>query len=175
MISSSLDAFRKALKGDVVTPTDPEYPKAIARWAINNERKAKVVAFVKDAEDVSLTIKYAKKEKLGIAIRGGGHSMNSASSVDGGIVIDLSRHVNTVRIDAEKKLAFVGGGAIWESVDKAAIEHGLATVGGTVNHVSGHATGLFVEFSFRTFLRLVLEGMLHVQPSCCGHLSHLYV
>jgi hypothetical protein len=49
-------------------------------------------------------------------------------------VIDLSRHLNTVEIDAENELAYVGGGAIWEQVDKAAIQHGLASVGGTVNH-----------------------------------------
>jgi FAD/FMN-containing dehydrogenase len=39
-----------------------------------------------------------------------------------------------VRVDPVEKLAYVGGGAIWETVDKTAIEHGLATVGGTVNH-----------------------------------------
>ncbi|KAF8648761.1 hypothetical protein AX14_008778, partial [Amanita brunnescens Koide BX004] len=57
-----------------------------------------------------------------------------ASSIENGLVIDLSRYLNGVSIDAEKKLAHVGGGAIWETVDKAAIEYGLATVGGTVNH-----------------------------------------
>lgn len=150
MSSPTFEAFRKALKGDVVTPTDPDYSKAIARWAVNNERKAKVVAFVKDAEDVSLTIRYAKNEKLRIAIRGGGHSMTSASSVENGIVIDLSRYLNITRVDADKKLAFVGGGATWETVDKAAIEHGLATVGGTVNHVSCHSNSSTLQALIRS-------------------------
>lgn len=32
--------------------------------------------------------------------------------------------MDSVRIDPESKLAYVGGGALWEQVDRAAIEHG---------------------------------------------------
>lgn len=123
------------IKGDVVTPSDPDYAKAIARWAVNAERKAQVVVFVKDQDDVVLAIHFAKSNGLPIAIRGGGHSPAGASSVEGGLVIDLSRHLNGVKVNAEEKLVYVDGGALWDAVDKAAIEHGLATVGGTVNHV----------------------------------------
>lgn len=129
-----LTTLSKGFKGDIVTPSDPDYTESIARWAPNAVKKAKIVAFVKDAEDVSLALKFARDNKLDIAIKGGGHNSAGASSSDGGIVIDLSRHVNMVKIDAEKKLAYVGGGAIWGDLDKAAIEHGLAGVAGTVNH-----------------------------------------
>lgn len=71
---------------------------------------------------------------MDIAIRGGGHSVAGASSSKDGLVIDLSRHLGMVKIDPKQKLGFVGGGAVWEAVDEAAIKHGLATVGGTVNH-----------------------------------------
>lgn len=133
---SSFEAFKAAFKGDVITPSDPDYDQAIARWARNAERPAKIVAFVKDAEDASLVVKFATAEKLAIAIRGGGHSVSGASSSDGGVVIDLSKYLNGVRVDPDKKLGYVGGGALWETVDKTAIEYGLATVGGTVNHVN---------------------------------------
>ncbi|KAF8055232.1 hypothetical protein FPV67DRAFT_872584 [Lyophyllum atratum] len=127
-------AFKSGFKGDIVTPTDADYLQAIARWAFNAQRPAEVVAFVKDAEDVALAIRYARATALPIAIRGGGHNPAGASSSKGGLVIDLSRYLNSARVDPEKRLAFVGGGALWETVDKAAIQHGLATVGGTINH-----------------------------------------
>jgi FAD/FMN-containing dehydrogenase len=133
-MSDSFESFRAALKGDIVTPSDEGYEKAIARWAINAQRNAKIVAFVKDAQDVSLAIKYAKASQLPIAIRGGGHNPAGASSSENGLVIDLSRYLNGVEVDVEKKLSRIGGGALWETVDKTAIQHGLATVGGTVNH-----------------------------------------
>ena len=129
-----LSSFRKATDGDIVTPNDPDYPAAIGRWALNAQIRAQVVAFVKSEADVALAIKYAKGNQLPLAIKCGGHSVGGASSTDG-LVIDLSRHMNGVRIDAPNKLAYVGGGALWETVDKAAIQYGLASVAGTVNHV----------------------------------------
>ena len=104
---ADLNSFKSTFKGDLVTPTEA---------------------------GVVLAIKYAPITKLLIAIRGG-HSPAGASSSEGGLVIDLSRYLTSVTVDAEKKLAYAGGGALWEAVDKAAIVHGLATVGGTVNHV----------------------------------------
>jgi len=41
-----------------------------------------------------------------------------------------------VRVDPAEKLEYVSGGAIWETVDKTAVKHGLASVAGAVNHVS---------------------------------------
>ena len=136
MSGPDFDAFKASFKGDLITPGEDGYEAAIARWAKNAARKAAVVVFVEDVEDVSRAITYAKQAKLPIAIKGGGHNAAGASSSEGGLVIDLSRYLNGVTVDAEKRLGYVGGGAIWETVDKAAIEHGLATVGGTVNHVS---------------------------------------
>jgi FAD/FMN-containing dehydrogenase len=138
---SDLTSFSKAFKGDIVTPSDSDYATSIARWATNANRNAKIVAFVKDSEDVSLAIKFVKANKLPLAIKGGGHSTAGGSSAESGLVIDLSRHVNKVKVDAENRLAYVGGGALWADFDKATIEHGLAGVAGTVNHtgVGGYA------------------------------------
>jgi len=98
---------------------------------------------VKDTSDISAAIKYAKAAGLPLAIRGGGHSAAGSSSSANGLVIDLSKYLNGVKIDADNKLGYVGGGANWQAVDEAAIVHGLATVGGTVNHtgVGGLITG----------------------------------
>ncbi len=126
----------ESFTGDWITADHPSYSKAIARWAANAEHRAAAVAFVKNAQDVAIVLNHAKQHKLPIAIRGGGHSPSGTSSIESGIVIDLSRYLSGVTVDPTEKLAYVGGGAIWETVDKTAIEHGLATVGGTVNHVS---------------------------------------
>jgi FAD/FMN-containing dehydrogenase len=132
---TSLTEFKAAFQGDLVFPEDSDYRAAIARWSITSERNAAIVAFVKTNEDVGLAIKYAKANSLAIAILGGGHSTAGTSSTEGGLVIDLSRYFAWARVDAEKKLIYVGGGALWKTVDEAAIKYGLATVGGTVNHV----------------------------------------
>jgi len=133
----------RVVEGDIVTPHDADYEQAIDRWASNARRRAAVVAFVKSPEDVAFAIKYARDAGLRIAIRGGGHSAAGTSSSEGGLVVDLSRYLNNVKVDADKKLAYVQGGANWKAVDEAAIKHGLAAVGGTVNHtgVGGLSVG----------------------------------
>ncbi|TRM64993.1 hypothetical protein BD626DRAFT_399737 [Schizophyllum amplum] len=127
---SSLPDFPFEFKGDIVTRSCPGYTQAIMRWARSAERNAAVVAFVKDAADTSIAIAYARENNLPIAIKCGGHSSAGASSVEDGLVIDCSRYLNYCRVDAAKKVAHVGGGTLWETVDKAAYEHGLATVAG---------------------------------------------
>jgi hypothetical protein len=121
-------------KGDLIVPGDEDYEVSLNRFANNARRRAGLVAFVKSAEDVSLVIKYATSQQLPLVVRGGGHSTGGSSSTEGGIVIDLSRYVKHVRVDAEKRLTYVGGGADWAAVDPETMKHGLATVGGTVNH-----------------------------------------
>ena len=146
--------------GDIVTPSDPSYSSAIARWAVNAVRRAKVVTFPKDHADIALSIAYARSNNLPIAIRGGGHSPAGASSVEDGLVIDLSRYFNGVKIDPENRLAYVGGGAIWETLDREAIRHGLATVAGTVNHVSRSSQPLSDWYLMTCYDRLELAGSI---------------
>ncbi|KAA1469075.1 FAD-binding domain-containing protein [Dentipellis sp. KUC8613] len=149
-IMSDLSSFKQTLKGDVVTPESPDYEKAIARWAANSQRRAAIVAFVKDADDVAAALKYAREHKLPIAVKGGGHNPAGASSVEGGLVIDLSRYLNGVRVDGEKRLGYVGGGALWKDVDETAIKYGLAGVGGTVNHTGVGGLTLGGGFGYLT-------------------------
>jgi len=125
--------------GDLVIPGDPDYATSLLRFAKNAQKNAGLVAFVKSAEDVSRVIKFVKAQAaqgtaLPVVIRGGGHSTSGASSTEGGIVIDLSRYLKTVQVDADERLGYVGGGATWAVVDAEAIKHGLAMPAGTVNH-----------------------------------------
>ncbi|KAI0294635.1 FAD-binding domain-containing protein [Multifurca ochricompacta] len=131
---SDIHTFMQSFKGDIVTPNDPNYKQAIARWAVNAERPASIVAFVKDIDDIALALKYARTNKLQVAIRCGGHSPSGASSAEDGLIIDLSRYYNYAVVDPAKRTVRIGGGSLWETVDKEAIKHGLATVAGTVNH-----------------------------------------
>ena len=135
MSGPSLPTFKQSFKGDIVTPDDEGYTQAIARWAANAQRPARVVAFVRDIDDIALALKYAQENSLQVAIRGGGHSPSGASSAKDGLVIDLSRYFDYALVDPESRTARVGGGTLWATVEEAAIRHGLASVAGSVNHV----------------------------------------
>jgi FAD/FMN-containing dehydrogenase len=91
------------------------------------------VVLVKSAYDVSKTLEFIKANKTPFVVRGGGHSTSGSSSIDDGLVIDLSK-MRKVTVDPEAKTIKAEGGTIWEDVDVEAAKFGLATVGGTVNH-----------------------------------------
>ena len=135
-MSKDFSALAKSLKGDLIEPSHTDYEAALRRWNPLAERRAAAVVFVKDAEDVSLVLKHAKQNEIPVAVRSGGHNIGGASSVEGGLVIDLSRHVTSIKVDKDRKVAFVGGGALWSSIDEATMEHGLAAVGATINDVA---------------------------------------
>ena len=162
--------FEKTFGGDLVTPTHPQYESAIARWAVNAQRRASIVAFVKDEADVVLAIKYARDNALPIAIRGGGHNSAGTSSSENGLVIDLSRYITAVRVDEDKKVAHVGGGALWRDVDREAIKFGMATVGGTVNNVSVWSRIIFVNLT----QSLSLDWSRGVRSYNAQSISHSY-
>lgn len=83
--------------------------------------------------DISTALLWAQEHAIDVAVKGGGHSTAGTSSSEGGLVIDLSR-MNKVTVDTGKKTITAQGGAVWKEVDDAGAAHGLATVGGTVNH-----------------------------------------
>jgi FAD/FMN-containing dehydrogenase len=79
---------------------------------------------------VSATVNLAREHGVPFVVSAGRHSTGAASSIEGGIVIDL-RKMRRVTVDAEKKTVTAEGGANWEDVDVEAAKHGLATVGGS--------------------------------------------
>lgn len=86
-----------------------------------------------DPADIRTALLWAQEHGIDIAVKGGGHSTAGTSSSEGGLVIDLSR-MTRVTVDAGNKTITAQGGATWKDVDEAGAAHGLATVGGTVNH-----------------------------------------
>jgi FAD/FMN-containing dehydrogenase len=92
-----------------------------------------IVVQARSAEDVSTALLFAQEHDLEVAVLGGGHSTSGSSSTEGGLVIDLTK-MRHVTVDPSTKTIRAQGGTIWEDVDLAAAQYGLAAVGGTVNH-----------------------------------------
>ncbi|KAG8971776.1 hypothetical protein FRB90_010397, partial [Tulasnella sp. 427] len=90
--------------------------------------------------EVSAAVLRAKSQGLDLAVRCGWHSTAIDAS---GLTIDLSRHLNSVTLDAENQVARVQGGCRFSQVEQEAIKFGLAVPAGTVSDVGvgGLTTG----------------------------------
>ena len=119
-------------EGNLLEDGDKGYDDARTVFNSMIDRRPAIIAQCESVADVQAALAHAQANGLEVAIRSGGHSVAGASSVDGGLVIDM-RRMNTVEVDAEAKTATVAGGATWSAFDRATQPHGLATTGGRVS------------------------------------------
>jgi FAD/FMN-containing dehydrogenase len=127
-------ALDRSLRGQAIHPGHPRYEEA---RRIDNHRFDKhpaVIARCADAVDVATALGFASREGLEVAVRGGGHGAAGVSSVEDGLVIDLSP-MRSVQVDAGTRTASVGGGATAGDLDRATHTVGLATPSATVSTV----------------------------------------
>lgn len=106
------------------------------------------VAFPKHTEDVLCTVELCAKYNIPIIARGGGSGL-AGQAIGRGLLLDCSRHLTQLEINAEEKYALAEVGVVCDALNAQAARHGLqfgcapsssnrATVGGMV---ANNATG----------------------------------
>ena len=125
------------IKGSVLNAGDPGYDDARQIWNAMIDRRPALIVQCADADDVPPAIALARRHKLEISIRGAGHNIAGNALCNDGLTIDFSNMKN-VRVDAEKRRAYVEPGATLADLDEATQAHGLATPVG-INSTTGIA------------------------------------
>ncbi|HYH34170.1 MAG TPA: FAD-dependent oxidoreductase, partial [Nocardioides sp.] len=103
---------------ELLRPEDPGYDSARRVWNAMVDRKPALVARCRSARDVVTAIRLARHEGLEIGVRCGGHSVVGHAVPDGGLMIDLTT-MAAVRVDPDRRRAWVQGGALLGALDAA--------------------------------------------------------
>ena len=116
------------IKGDIITPGDPEYNEARQEWNRRIQRFPRAIVYCENRKDVSRSIEWALNQGAPIRLRGGGHHYEGYSTGNGALVIDVSR-MNSVAV--EDGLVHAEGGASNRALYDAVGPLGYAFPSGT--------------------------------------------
>jgi FAD/FMN-containing dehydrogenase len=126
--------LRTMMRGKVISPTDADYMHARQIWNGAVPSYPALFAQCETVDDVCAAVQAARRHKLPLSVRGGGHDWAGRSLRHNGVVIDLSS-MRRVHIDPKKHVATVAGGATASDVIAAAAPHGLVAVTGNCGGV----------------------------------------
>ena len=118
---------------ELLHPGEAGYDEARTVWNAMIDRHPAVIARCHGTADVAAAVRFAQARGLEIAVRCGGHNIAGLAVPEGGLMIDLTP-MNEVRVDPERQLAWIQGGAQLGELDRAAQVYGLATTAGNVSH-----------------------------------------
>ncbi|MEJ7902477.1 MAG: FAD-binding oxidoreductase, partial [Thermomicrobiales bacterium] len=127
----AIEQFEATLRGDLITPAHPNYDTVRALYNGMIDKRPAFIARCLDVADVIATVNFARSTNLPLAIRGGGHHGAGLSSVNDGIMLDLSLMKGT-RVDPVARTVRVEPGCTTAEVDHATHPFGLATPSGTI-------------------------------------------
>src|SRR5699024_9127392 len=103
-----------AVRGRVHVTGDPTWDEARAAWNLAIDQHPRAVVDVADADDVAAAVRSARRLGLPVVAQSTGHSATE-NGVDEAILLRMHA-LDGVEIDIDRRLARVGGGAMWGAV-----------------------------------------------------------
>ncbi|AUS29379.1 FAD-binding oxidoreductase [Paenibacillus sp. P2(2022)] len=135
------------LTGRIVLPSNPSYNTARMEFNRRFSKFPRVIVFCQRTQDVINAVKWARERGIRLRVRSGRHSYEGFSTVNGGIIIDVSE-MNKVKVDRKNREAIVQTGnplarvykKLWNK--RVAIPAGTAPDVGTAGLTLGGGIGL---------------------------------
>jgi hypothetical protein len=126
------EILKEEVGSRLILPSNEKYDEKRKVWNGAVDRKPAAIVVCESSNDIVAAVKFANENNLSISIKGGGHHVAGTAVCDDGVMIDLSQMRN-VRVDADKKMAYVQGGALLQDIDNETQKFGLAVPTGTVS------------------------------------------
>lgn len=129
----ALEGLAAAVACDVLLPDHDDYDLHRRVWNADIDRYPAAIVRCRDAEDVSLALRWCVERGIPVTVRGGGHNLAGTAVTDGAVLLDTAL-MNQVEFDLEAGTVTVGAGCRWGDVDRAAAPYDLAVPAGVVSH-----------------------------------------
>lgn len=130
---TDITELRAVVRGDVLAQGDEGYGQARLVWNGYFNRTPGLIVRCAGAADVVSAVRFATEHDVLIAVRSGGHSYPGHSTIDDGLVIDLTR-MKGIRVDLQRGVAIAEPGLLLADLDDETYRFGLSVTGGQVSH-----------------------------------------
>jgi FAD/FMN-containing dehydrogenase len=130
--AEELQALKMGFKGAVLTAEDPVYDETRKVWNAMIDRRPGLIARCTGTADVVQAVRFARKHRLLVSVRGGGHNIAGLAVCEGGLMIDLSS-MRGVWVDPVGGTARAQAGCTLGDLDRETQLHGQAAVLGFVS------------------------------------------
>lgn len=132
--------LREVLSGRLVTPADPDWDQVRRAWNLSVDQQPLAVVEAAGPRDVELTVTFAGAHGLKVAAQAGGHGATRA--LDDTIVLRTNA-LDDVWVDSHARIARVGAGVRWGTLQAALDGTGLTGLPGSGSDLSvvGYCVG----------------------------------
>ncbi|OJI99795.1 hypothetical protein ASPVEDRAFT_81387 [Aspergillus versicolor CBS 583.65] len=163
---SNILSLRKELEGthaEILTWGCDGYNNSVKQWSETCDTEIGATVRVTSASEAATVVRFAAQHSVPFTVKGGGYSTSGASTSHGGIVLDLSR-LRRIHVDPQLRVVTAQGGALWEDIDVAAAQYGLAVVGSTLSHIGAAGATLGGGYGWLTGqYGLAIDNLLWVR------------
>ncbi|MFI6578184.1 FAD-binding oxidoreductase [Nocardiopsis sp. NPDC050513] len=123
-----VEALAARVSGPVLSPAEDGYDTERTGLQLLGRHRPTAVVGAADADDVRAAVAVAADRGLRVAVQASGHGVGVP--LDGGVLIS-TRRLAGVRVDPDRRTAWVEAGTPWARVVAAAAEYGLAPLSGS--------------------------------------------
>jgi FAD/FMN-containing dehydrogenase len=143
-----IDELREVLTGRLLTPDHEDWEQVRRPWNLSIDQQPLAVVEAAGPSDVEHTITYAGAHELKVAAQAGGHGATRA--LDGTIIVRTDA-MDDVWVDSHARIARVGAGVRWGTLQLALDGTGLTGLPGSTGDIS--VVGFCTSGGFSWFSR----------------------
>ncbi|MFD2497827.1 FAD-dependent oxidoreductase [Rhizorhabdus histidinilytica] len=129
-------------EGELIAAGMPGYDEARRVFDRRADKRPGAILRCRSVEDVRAALRFARDRRSPIAVRSGGHGFTGRSTIDDGVLIDLSA-MDGVILDADRRTVRIEPGARTGRVLRATVPAGLAPVTCAGNDIGVVGAALF--------------------------------
>jgi FAD/FMN-containing dehydrogenase len=159
---TAVTELAQSFRGELIRPDDDGYETHRRTWNFSIDRYPALIARCTGVADIRAALRFGRSTGLPIAVRGGSHSFPGMSTVDDGLVIDLSL-LKGIRVDPTRRIATAQPGVLLGELDRETQEFGLAVPAGivTTTGLAGLTLGGGIGWLMRKY-GLTIDQLLSV-------------